>query len=432
MGEQIKASMSLDQQINGFAQKVGAECKRLLGKIQENKQLTDSEIQTLNQQISDLSDSLDEKETALRTLIANAKNEVKGELLGGAGEAYDSLKELADLILANGDAISALETISAGQVKFDSAQELTLEQKEVARANISAVSPEELSETASSIASAMVDELREEITGSAEGIATAESVRALGNRVDKNEADILALKETTSVDLSGYATKEQLETKADASVLQNLETEVVKTSVQTLSDEQKIQAKANIGITDIDVSNLIPKTGNRGLLNGYQRAGYVDNLGEAESVTVPSEAYDLTINEETGATELRVYVSKLPDITQIEMPAAQDIVGVGGVVSSHVLKIYPAKFWLDEQGEPIDTSSNWIKIIKLSAVGTFGIEFPQIEDDPNEAGSRFYWIDGEAPTIGAGDYIIILWDGTTGYMRKIMDTYSTIQNGRVS
>lgn len=72
--------------------------------------------------------------------ITTAKQAVKDELLNGAGEAFDTLKELADLINVNKDAIDALEEIAAGHVRYDAAQELTDEQKAQARTNIGAVS----------------------------------------------------------------------------------------------------------------------------------------------------------------------------------------------------------------------------------------------------------------------------------------------------
>lgn len=44
-----------------------------------------------------------------------AANKVKNDLLNGAGTAYDTLKELGDLIDANQDAIDALETVASGK-----------------------------------------------------------------------------------------------------------------------------------------------------------------------------------------------------------------------------------------------------------------------------------------------------------------------------
>lgn len=70
--------------------------------------------------------------------ISTAASNLKNEILNGAGEAYDTLKELGDLIDTNKDAITALKTIASGHVKFDGAQTLTDAQKTQARSNISA------------------------------------------------------------------------------------------------------------------------------------------------------------------------------------------------------------------------------------------------------------------------------------------------------
>ena len=76
--------------------------------------------------------------TKIESVVTAAKQAVKDDLLGGAGDAYDTLKELADLITDNKDAIDALKEVAAGHVKFDAAQELTDAQKTQARSNIGA------------------------------------------------------------------------------------------------------------------------------------------------------------------------------------------------------------------------------------------------------------------------------------------------------
>lgn len=76
--------------------------------------------------------------------ITAAKQAVKDDLLGGAGTAYDTLKELADLISTNASSIEALEALAAGHVKFDGAQELSDTQKSQARTNIGAASAADL------------------------------------------------------------------------------------------------------------------------------------------------------------------------------------------------------------------------------------------------------------------------------------------------
>lgn len=80
----------------------------------------------------------------IEAVVTAAKTAVKNELLGGAGAAYDTLKELADLIQTNVSAIDALEAIAAGHVRFDAVQELDDGKKTQARTNIGAASQTEL------------------------------------------------------------------------------------------------------------------------------------------------------------------------------------------------------------------------------------------------------------------------------------------------
>lgn len=80
----------------------------------------------------------------INTVVNDAKTAVKNELLGGAGAAYDTLKELADLIQTNVSAIAALEAIAAGHVRFDQVQIIQETQKTQARSNIGAASQTDL------------------------------------------------------------------------------------------------------------------------------------------------------------------------------------------------------------------------------------------------------------------------------------------------
>lgn len=77
-------------------------------------------------------------------LVTQATTDVKNDLLGGAGDAYDTLKELGDLITTNKDAITALQQITGNHVRFDQAQTLTEEQKSQARTNIGAAAAADL------------------------------------------------------------------------------------------------------------------------------------------------------------------------------------------------------------------------------------------------------------------------------------------------
>lgn len=55
------------------------------------------------------------KLTEAKSYADSAAATVKNDLLNGAGAAYDTLKELGDLINDNTDAIDALETVAAGK-----------------------------------------------------------------------------------------------------------------------------------------------------------------------------------------------------------------------------------------------------------------------------------------------------------------------------
>lgn len=48
--------------------------------------------------------------------VANAVSAAKNDLLNGAGAAYDTLKELGDLIDENTDALEALETVATNKL----------------------------------------------------------------------------------------------------------------------------------------------------------------------------------------------------------------------------------------------------------------------------------------------------------------------------
>lgn len=60
-------------------------------------------------------DGLTEYDALIKARIDASSNAVKNDLLNGAGTAYDTLKELGDLIDDNQDAIGALETVAAGK-----------------------------------------------------------------------------------------------------------------------------------------------------------------------------------------------------------------------------------------------------------------------------------------------------------------------------
>ena len=139
------------------------------------------------------------------TEIANAATNLKNDLLGGAGTAYDTLKELADLIDENKDAITALQALAAGHVKFDAAQELTTEQKAQARTNIGAAAASHTHGISA------VDGLQAALDAKA---AASDMTTALAAKADQSAVDTAlaakADKTTTESALAEKATKEEV------------------------------------------------------------------------------------------------------------------------------------------------------------------------------------------------------------------------------
>lgn len=184
MSDNINVS-PLSAQINNLAVRIAKECKLIYIKLGDTTQLNTDNAESLVKAINSLKTNFDNAmlainansadinaaEAAITALqerlntiindttastttvyssskvdseITKAKQEVKNDLLGGAGTAYDTLNELAELIESNQDAITALQNLAAGHVKYDDAQELTDAQKKQARDNINAVSQDEI------------------------------------------------------------------------------------------------------------------------------------------------------------------------------------------------------------------------------------------------------------------------------------------------
>lgn len=146
---------TLNQQISTLAQTVGEDVKALLANQGDLSTLTTTQKASLVVAINELNATLvqidkniiDDAQTVANKTWSSNKivseistkcNEVKSALLGGAGEAYDTLKELADLITENKELIDSLQELAGAHVRYDAAQELSPEQKTQARTNIGA------------------------------------------------------------------------------------------------------------------------------------------------------------------------------------------------------------------------------------------------------------------------------------------------------
>lgn len=151
-------SKSLESRVSEFAARTGQEIKKVRGEIATSntaaealtKRVAANEgaITNLQSEVAEKVEIDDAQASATKTYssqkvdskITAAKQSVKNDLLGGAGKAYDTLKELADALVTNKDAITALQQIAKGHVQFDKAQALNDNQKKQARANIGALS----------------------------------------------------------------------------------------------------------------------------------------------------------------------------------------------------------------------------------------------------------------------------------------------------
>lgn len=151
-------SKSLESRVSEFAARTGQEIKKVRGEIATGNTAAEALTQrvaanegAITNRQSEVAKKVeidDAQASATKTYssqkvdsqITAAKQSVKNDLLGGAGEAYDTLKELADALVTNKDAITALQQIAQGHVQFDKAQALNDDQKKQARANIGALS----------------------------------------------------------------------------------------------------------------------------------------------------------------------------------------------------------------------------------------------------------------------------------------------------
>lgn len=163
---------TLEVRLKDLATRIATECKTLRtlinGNAADNSALVTSTktslvaaINEVKQQANSLSASggatINDSATAsasqtysinkIKTELASTAAAVKNEILGGAGSAYDTLKELQDLLVGEQSAINDLMTALGNRVRFDAAQTLTSAQQIQARANIGALSTAEIGNT---------------------------------------------------------------------------------------------------------------------------------------------------------------------------------------------------------------------------------------------------------------------------------------------
>ena len=147
---------TLNQQIQNLATQIGSDVKTIIANQGNLSALTTGQkanlVAAINELRADLnsidtgsvindetpSDSTTYSSNKIISEITAKCQEVKSALLGGAGDAYDTLKELADLISENKELIDSLQELAGAHVRYDAAQELSSGQKTQARSNIGA------------------------------------------------------------------------------------------------------------------------------------------------------------------------------------------------------------------------------------------------------------------------------------------------------
>lgn len=115
--------------LSGYATIEQLNGKADIGHSHDDLYYTEAEIDALLLGKSGISHNHDDKYdtkgsadgalASAKSYADDAANAVKNDLLNGAGEAYDTLKELGDLINENVNAIEALETIASGKADID-------------------------------------------------------------------------------------------------------------------------------------------------------------------------------------------------------------------------------------------------------------------------------------------------------------------------
>lgn len=152
--------MSLETRIIGLATAIGADIKTLTTKQGDLTSLSTTAKGNLVAAINELygllgstgaviDDGAGDGATAV-TWSANkifdsieaAKAAVQASILGGASAAFDTLKELQDLIVSDEGLLTALTTAVANRVRFDDTQTLSTAQKLQACTNIGVGNPE--------------------------------------------------------------------------------------------------------------------------------------------------------------------------------------------------------------------------------------------------------------------------------------------------
>lgn len=136
--------MTLEERIIALAQAIGTDYKTLvatIGLLSNLETLDKTNIVAAINEVKTTADSATQNGVT-QAEVDTTVDALRTELLGGAGSAYDTFKELEDLIVADETLTTALTTAVANRVRFDAAQTLTTAQKLQANQNTGVGDPD--------------------------------------------------------------------------------------------------------------------------------------------------------------------------------------------------------------------------------------------------------------------------------------------------
>lgn len=252
---------NLSAQISALATQIGTDIKSILGSIGTLSDLTTTQKANLVASINELKATIDRvagsvgatindeatntSQTWSSSKISSAISEAVSALVGGAPDALDTLKELADAISTNGDAIEALQAIAAGHVKYDAAQSLSTEQQQQARTNIGAAAASDLT-TLQGTVTTLQGTVSQNTTSIGQNTA---SIGTLGNLATATKTDLVtAINEVKTTADSAVSAASSAQSTAEAAQ------QAAETAQSTATNAQSAVTtlSSNVGDTQAD------------------------------------------------------------------------------------------------------------------------------------------------------------------------------------
>lgn len=211
-----------------FATRVATEFNTVREEMAEYTKIDDDNVST----------STTYSSSKIESVATEAAETVKDDLLNGAGEAYDTLKELADLITENSDAIDALETIAGNHVSYAEAQTLTTTQQAQARTNIDALGTTEEAASAAKLGSATVGGSATPVyLSEGTAIALSDTIGGTGTPVYLNAGTITACTDIVTIDDTTASTTTTYSSSQIDSLISDVSSDLDISDLTTLFEE---------------------------------------------------------------------------------------------------------------------------------------------------------------------------------------------------